>query len=136
MAEWPTHKDFIFAHVKFLTADEQQQLNTTEQAKVKKKRLHDLITGDQNSSDDKIKKFDFFQQINNKYHWHNVGNIKDPQKKSDAEKENQLIDDLQKAFGYDDFVSSPQDEQWYKDFKASNGGNDWNIKILSEKLNI
>ena len=130
-----SHKDFIFDNVEFLEANE-KLLNQSQQEKIKNERLRNLIIGNPSSSDTSIKKFDFFKKINKTYHWHNVGLIKNNQQKTIAQVENDLIDNLQKAFGYEDFVSSPEKEQWYIDFKKKNGDEDWNIKVLSKKINI
>lgn len=130
-----SHKEFIFNNVEFLDANE-KKLSKKEQDVIRNNRLFNLITGDPNSTDSNIKKFDFFLNLNTKKKWHNVGLIKDDQRKKHAQAENALISNLQNAFGYDDFVSPPEKEKWYIDFKKKNGGKDWSIKVLSEKINI
>ena len=144
---WPnnqSHKDFIFANINFLDPKE-KNLKKSAKEKIKNLRLRKLIIGEPNSKIGNQSIYDFFQNINKKYKWHNTGTMsKKPNETKKAfnarkkkwEEDNKHIKDLQTAFGYDDFVSSPLNEQWYINFKKHNGDNDWNIKVLSEKLSV
>ena len=113
--------------------------------KIKEDRLKMLIVGDPNTKINGLKLYVFFQQLNKKYKWHNTSAMKKKDNQTEQEfndekekkdKENKHIKDLQTAFGYDDFVSSPQKDKWYIEFKKNNNDNDWNAKVLSEKLGV
>ena len=144
---WPqntTHKEFILKNVFFLNTAE-KKLSPDKQDIIKENRLRMLIAGNPNTKINGVKLYDFFYQLNKKYKWHNTGKMAQKEneteqefneRKKKAEDENKRTKDLQKAFGYNDFVSSPQKENWYKNFKKSNNGNDWNAKVLSEELSI
>ncbi|WP_318677867.1 hypothetical protein [Treponema sp.] len=144
---WPnnkSHKDFIFEKIKFLEKNEEGYDEIT-QNKLKLKRLQTLIIGDPNTEINGEKIYDFFKKINKKYKWHNISAMSKKENETDSEftdrkkiceKDNKLTQDLQEAFGYNDFVASPSKAQWYIDFKKKNNNKDWNIKVLNEKLNV
>lgn len=127
--------------------------NTTILAKNLYARLKFLIIGNQENPSQtatgrKID-FSFFESLN--------GIIKKPrprQRKTDGETdeafarrkktETQPYNNLEEIFGYDDFSKSSKKDQdwyeknkiWYDKFLFRNNNEDWNIKVLCEKLQI
>lgn len=124
-------------------------------------RLQQLVCGFQGYSDEDEKfvcgslcngellSFEKINQFNSKKDWYNAKNlIKRPKEKGKDFKKRKAdaklcVEHLKEAFGYDDLVKSPDYEewsrwvnknQWYNQFKSTNRGQDWNVKILFNKL--
>lgn len=121
---FPTYYSYIKKHVVFFDSSE-KKLSTSQKRRLFYKRLKNLVVGEFSETGENS--FIRFINLNGK--------------KKGLEKKRLLI-----AFGYDDFSMMPghskwttwynKNKLWYDRFKASNNGEDWNTKVLCEKLGV
>ena len=151
--EWDPSKNYfqyLKENITLFESTEDPSYTTTPSKKLYK-RIKTLIVGNQESppqtaTGSKID-FSFFVRLN--------GKIKKsrPRKRSDEteeafaqrkERETQPYKRIEEIFGYDDFSESSKSNHnwyeknklWYDKFLLRNNNEDWNIKVLCEKLQI
>lgn len=153
--EWDPSKNYFQYLKENIKLFESMEFSSNIAAPVKKiyERLKSLIVGKQESPPEtttgrKID-FSFFESLN--------GITKKPrprrrEKEGETEEafaqrkktETQPYNNIEEIFGYDDFSKSSKDDHdwyeknkiWYDKFLLRNNNEDWNIKVLCEKLQI